>query len=497
MHFRTVLRLLPLPCICASRIGKERSRHTEFDEEAFIPGIAPPWSRHALPVTHPGRPVRTAPTARVRMLSLGSQEVSPTAPWASVVAASAGWAASRKPRAGDVPLVLYRDANSWCPFCHRVFFFMEQKQLRYVTECIHLGGDPREPPKKLSYLRDIAPRGNVPALRIRDEVVLESLDILHVLDREFPDTEAPVKTAEDKILEGQLVRASGAFDTDCDDWLHNTDRHAEPYLRLEALEKLQWLEGALSARPAGPFFFGERVTLADAAFVGFLTRLATNYAYFKGLDVRKPSAGYPLLSAWLQAIDGTPGGVATKQDPCYEQRVYQAHPDRRAAAEPCMELHPTRLGIGEPAEYEPPTPPESILFKPGSDPALEAAWTLSQRRDALVRFLLRKQREAAEPPLQHHWKMSSRHAPEPPPAAEEAPADLVRIEQQLLGLASVLTGQHTPAEGAHLAGGVEALKSGPVAGLGRLVGTPRDMTAAAASELRAGLREMLMSGVNP
>ena len=71
--------------------------------------------------------------------------------------------------------------------------------------------------------------------------------------------------------------------------------------------------------------------------------------------------------------------------------------------------------------------------------------------------------------------------------------DVGRVEHGLLALASVLTGQLTPAEGAQAAGGAATLRSGEMAALGGLVGTPRDMTAAAAMELRAALREMLLS----
>lgn len=430
--------------------------------------------------------VRRFLSARLLMTAVGGSV--PAMSWNTVRAASSTWAAARMPRPDDVPLTLYRDANSWCPFCHRTFFYMEQKRLRYTTERIHLGGDPREPPKSAAYLRDVAPRGNVPALRVRDKIVLESLDILRALDDEFPDEF--VKSAEDLDLESKLVQFCGAFDVDCDRWLFNTDEAQEAALEAEARGKLAWLEGALDARPEGAFFLGAHVTLADAAYVGFLTRLATNYNYFKGLDVTQPANGYPRLAAWLAAIDATPGGRATKQESFFEQRIYQAAPERRAAAEPCMVLHPVALGVGEPRKYTPPAPPVAETLTAGGEAALEAAWRLAERRRPLARFLLRKHREASTPPPAKHWKTVSRRAPELV-EEEDAPEDIERVEQQVLALASVLTGHVTPAEGAMAAGGADALREGEVAALGGLVGTPRDMTAAAAMELRAALGEML------
>jgi len=106
---------------------------------------------------------------------------------------------------------------------------------------------------------------------------------------------------------------------------------------------------------------------------------------------------------------------------------------------------------------------------------------------------MRKQHEDAAQVPQRHWKTFSNRAPDLPPAPDDAPVDLERVDQQLLALASVLTGQKTPGEGVTLAGGVATFRDSAVADLGRLVGTPRDMTVAAASELRAAIRDMLSS----
>lgn len=424
------------------------------------------------------------------------------ASWEGVASAARVWATARAPRAGDVPLVLYRDANAWCPFCHRVWFWMEQKGLRYETQRIHLGGDPREPPKQPWYLREVAPRGNVPALRIGgDEIVLESLDILERLDAEFPGHEP----AADDSFKQKMLQTSGAFDTDCDRWLHNTHAPDEAALRGEALQKLTWLEEALRQH-GGPFFLGAEPSIVDAAFVGFLTRLAVNYKFFKGLDVHEVGSAWPRLSAWLRAVERTPGGRATKQDVAFEQRIYQAHPLRRAAAEPCMQLHPTRLGVGEPSDWRAalPSPPVAAL-QPGGEPALEAAWRLCERRTAVAGFLQRTRQEAAlvaagAPRAQpdHHWKARRGSGPWKGPAPSstagaevaEAAEERAATERHLCAVAAVLTGLQPAAEAARHAGGPAAIRSGPVAALGSLVGTPRDMSVAAAAQLRAALASL-------
>lgn len=410
----------------------------------------------------------------------------------------------REPLSNEpLPLTLYRDANAWCPFSHRVWFWMEQLELRYSTERIHLGGDPREPEKQPAYFH-VSPRGTCPALRLGDSIIHESLDILIRLEREFP--RLPAGRAPNDLYVAELLRASGAFDVDCDEWLHNTQPKREATLRGRAMEKLAWLEAAL-ARDGGPFLLGAVPSIADAAFVGFLTRLEHNYRFFKALDVREPAAGTPRLAAWLAAIESTPGGAATKQDAYFEQRIYQAHPARRAAAEPCMGLHPTVLGVGEVKEHVPPAPPLAVLER-GSGAALEAAWRLQANRAALTAFLLRKRREAVrvaagapEAVPAKHWKATGRRRPlqgtwsaDAPPSADDS-GDAQRaaaesIDTALLALAGTLAGLCTPAEAVTLLGGPEAFAVNAVAGLGGLVGTPRDMSSAAAAQLRAALREM-------
>ena len=422
--------------------------------------------------------------------------------WNRIAVASQQWEAQRELRPDDLPLTLYRDANAWCPFSHRVWFWMEQLELRFETEKVHLGGDPREPAKSQPYLR-VSPRGTCPALRAGDEIVLESLDILIRLEREFPNLPLGRQTGDAYVSE--LLHSSGAFDTDCDEWLHNTRPEREGGLRERAMDKLAWLEATL-AREDGPFLLeGSAPSIVDAAFVGFLTRLDHNYRFFKSFDVRQPAAGMPRLSAWLSAIEATPGGAATKQDAYFEQRIYQAHPARRAAAEPCMGLHPTAHGVGEAAEHKTPPLPTAPL-QPGRAAALEAASRLCSNREAVSGFLLRKRREAervaagsrGSAPTQH-WKASGQRRPvkggswsadAPPPHAAEVAHAAAATDAALLGLASVLCGVCSTDEAVVPLGGAEAFAANPVAELGGLVGTPRDMSSAAAAQLRSAIIAM-------
>ena len=167
---------------------------------------------------------------------------------------------------------------------------MEQKSLRYTTERIHLQGDPREPQKQAWFLRDVNPGGAVPVIKIRDEIIPDSLNILQRLESEFPDDVVATVPKGDAWC-SEVMRASDCFDCDGDEWLQNLDTECERELQEATHAKLRWLEQQLTTHDAGPFFLGAKPSLIDALYVGFLSRAATNYRFFKQLDIRQ--AGYP------------------------------------------------------------------------------------------------------------------------------------------------------------------------------------------------------------
>lgn len=473
--------------------------------------------------------------------------------WDAVAAATTEWASSREARPDDVPLVLYRDANTWCPHCHKVrtrltrrtsratlfhhrlsrvrcfgwlvqvFFYMEQKGLRYTTERIHLQGDPREPPKQEWFLRDISPGGGVPALKIAEEVVLESLVILRRLDEEFPDDATMVAPDSDWV--SSVIDSSGAFDCDGDRWLQNLEAADEEELRAESRSKLDWLEETL-AKHGGPFFLGDKPSIVDAAYAGFLTRVETNYRFFKQFDVRAPASGCPRFASWLAAMESSRGGAATWQTPGTDQRVMQANPARRAAAEPCMALHPTRLGVGEnpdwAAQLEAVQGSRTVALSVGSPAAMEAAWRLCERRTPLAGFLLRKAAEYAAGESYWHGKRHPKaggrdwvqsesgeaqqqrwtgqrpppygptdqaHRWQPPAASVVADGvdSTAEVEHELLAVAATLVGLRPDSD----AGVTLISDSSPVSLLGGLIGTPRDMSAAAAAQVQAALDSLI------
>lgn len=78
------------------------------------------------------------------------------------------------------PFLLYRDTNSWCPFCERVWFALEEKQIPFDVEFIDLSNKPQ-------WYLDLVPTALVPAAKIQGKLIYESKDILLALEEQFPE----------------------------------------------------------------------------------------------------------------------------------------------------------------------------------------------------------------------------------------------------------------------------------------------------------------------
>lgn len=93
----------------------------------------------------------------------------------STAPVSTGLAVGEKPR-----VLLYRDSNSWCSFCERVWFALEGKGIAFETEFIDLQNKPQ-------WYLDLVPTALVPAAKFDGQLIYESKDILLALEERFPD----------------------------------------------------------------------------------------------------------------------------------------------------------------------------------------------------------------------------------------------------------------------------------------------------------------------
>lgn len=192
----------------------------------------------------------------------------------------------------DVRVTLYRDNHAWCPYCQKVWLWLEEKQIPYRVDKVTMfcyG-------QKEAWYKRIVPSGMLPALSIDDRVVTESDDILLVLEDTFGPLESGMRDAEVlplRRLERLLFRAWCSWLCQPSGWFGQEKKNKEQFIQVVAE-----VEAALSETP-GPYFLSNFST-ADIVFTPYVERMNASLYYYKGYSLREEN---PRLSDWFDAME--------------------------------------------------------------------------------------------------------------------------------------------------------------------------------------------------
>jgi glutathione S-transferase len=203
----------------------------------------------------------------------------------------------------DVRVTLYRDHHAWCPYCQKIWLWLEEKQIPYRIEKVTMFcyGE------KESWYKRKVPSGMLPAVELDGRLITESDDILIALERVFG---VLGKGMEDpqviplRRLERLLFRAWCG-------WLcyPTTSTRQEQGNRAQFIEIVKKVEFALANTP-GPYFLEEFGT-ADVIFTPYVERMNASLYYYKGYSLREEN---PRWAAWFDAMESRPTYRGTQSD---------------------------------------------------------------------------------------------------------------------------------------------------------------------------------------
>jgi len=193
-----------------------------------------------------------------------------------------------------VRVTLYRDYHAWCPYCQKVWLWLEERRVPYRVKKVTMfcyG-------KKESWYKKICPSGMLPAVELDGRLITESDVILQHLEHEFgPVTE---KLEEPRVkmlrkLERQIFYAWCA-------WLCYPSRNVreEAQKKHNFIKVAQVVDKALGST-SGPYFL-PKFSTADIVFVPYLERMNASLFYYKGFLLRDPEA-FPNISNWFDALE--------------------------------------------------------------------------------------------------------------------------------------------------------------------------------------------------
>ncbi len=202
----------------------------------------------------------------------------------------------------DVRVTLYRDNHAWCPYCQKVWLWLEEKRVPYRIEKVTMfcyGNKERWYTQKV-------PSGMLPALELDGQMITESDVILMALEEAFGPLvlgmEDP-KVMPLRQLERQLFRAWCS-------WLCYPARgQQEQRNRQQFIAVANEVETALS-RTSGPYFL-EDFSTADVVFVPYVERMNASLYYYKGYSLREE---HPQLRDWFDGLETRPTYRGTQSD---------------------------------------------------------------------------------------------------------------------------------------------------------------------------------------
>ncbi|OKH33263.1 glutathione S-transferase [[Phormidium ambiguum] IAM M-71] len=260
------------------------------------------------------------------------------------------------------PVLLYRDTNSWCPFCERVWFALEEKAIPFETEFIDLSNKPK-------WYTDLVPTTLVPAVKIQGDLVYESKDILLALEERFKEHPLLPENPEENAIARQWIE-----DADTSDFrdiaykfLREPISDANELANLQAAfeAKLDQLEQTLGKYPGS--FFVSTFSLIDIMYSAHLDRLAANLPVYRGYHI-KGNPRFPRLNAWFEAISQRPAYHRVRSDSITNNLLLR----RRFGSQPVGNLSPLNPADSEAIEYR-----------------AEAAERLSDNREAAIADILK------------------------------------------------------------------------------------------------------------
>jgi len=203
----------------------------------------------------------------------------------------------------DVRVILYRDNHAWCPYCQKVWLWLEEKRIPYRIEKVTMfcyG-------TKEDWYKKIVPSGMLPALALDRQIITESDDILMALEAAF----GPVQYGMQDLavlplrqLERQLFRAWCGWLCQPAGWFRQESSNRRQFVSV-----VEQVESALE-QTAGPYFL-DAFSTADIIFTPYVERMNASLFYYKGYSLRTEN---PRLSDWFDAMESRVTYRGTQSD---------------------------------------------------------------------------------------------------------------------------------------------------------------------------------------
>jgi len=211
----------------------------------------------------------------------------------------------------DSKLIFYRDRHAWCPYCQKIWLWLELKQIPYKIKKINMFCYGEKEPWFLEKVRS----GKLPAVELDGRIITESDEIIYFLEKEYGFLGTSINAS--KFQETRRIERN-IFRSWCE-WLcrRNSMFSAIDKRKMNFKQSLEKLENLLKKSGTGlidPVFDSNgimRPGTGDVIFIPYLERINASLCYYKGFDLRNE---FPFINNWFSLLEKENTYLGTQGD---------------------------------------------------------------------------------------------------------------------------------------------------------------------------------------
>ena len=211
----------------------------------------------------------------------------------------------------DVIVTLYRDRHSWCPYCQKIWLWLEFKRIPYRVKKINMfcyG-------QKESWFLEKVRSGKLPAIEFKGQIITESDNIIAFLENKFGALGSLITSShlrQTRELEREIFRSW------CNWLCRESFNFIDNSFRKKRFEEsISRFDEILSRSESG--FVDPEVSYSgeigpgtgDIIFIPYMERMNASLIYYKGFNLR---SNYRYVNNWLTQFEGESAYRGTQGD---------------------------------------------------------------------------------------------------------------------------------------------------------------------------------------
>jgi len=214
-------------------------------------------------------------------------------------------------RENKVKVTFYRDRHAWCPYCQKIWLWLEYKRVPYKVKKINMfcyG-------QKENWYLDKVRSGKLPAIEYKSKLITESDNIIEFLENEFGALGSLITSnnlRETRNLEREIFRSwCNWLCRDSYNFIDNLFRQKKFQESISKFEKKLSVSNTGFIDPSISDLGKIEPGTGDIIFIPYLERMNASLSYYKGFNLR---SNYKSINNWLTLLEGSAPYRGTQGD---------------------------------------------------------------------------------------------------------------------------------------------------------------------------------------